>query len=149
MNKASKRVLFWYLKVVWYFGAPAALSLIFLDLPLFNALWEYKFILFFAMAAFFNAIMDSIENEHILSTIFSRLNENFWSKRDSWDKAIEIFGYKIDAWHLAKSAMVICIAFSLLFYEPVLGFWKDLLIFGFVWNHTFNGFYTRLFSTKK
>ncbi len=145
MDQPSKDVLKWVALLLWYLGSPLIIAVA-MDVELFAWIWEYKSILFFAIAAFFSAVMDSIENEHIKITIFQYLPVNFWYKRESWNKSKQIFGYKIDAWHLSKSAMVICVAFAALFYKEIFGFWWDLLFYGAVWCHVFNGFYNHVFK---
>ena len=69
-------------------------------------------LVFFILAAVFNAIMDKLENENFYTSVFKNLNEKFWYKRESWKYAKKIFGYKIDGWHLAKSAMIICLCLA-------------------------------------
>lgn len=149
MKQVDKDVLKSWFKTVWYVGAPIAFPIFFMNMDLFQFLIAYPWVGLFALAAFFNAIMDSVENEHILSTRFAALPGKFWSKLVSWNTAKKLFGYKFDAWHLSKSAMVICIAFSLLLYKQLFGFWIDFLLIGCLWNHTFNGFYSNLFVKKK
>lgn len=106
-------------------------------------------------AAFLNSVMDLTENENFSSSIFKNLNPKFWSKRESWKYAKKIGGYKLDAWHLSKSAMIIMFAatFILYYYCPwwhVQNIWldigKDLLIAGIIWNVRFNFFYKKLGS---
>lgn len=104
-------------------------------------------LIFISLAAFFNSVMDSVENEHIHDTIFSKLNPSFWYKRESWDKAKKIFGYKFDAWHLSKSAMIVCFITGFYF---AYGFeWYYFPIGGVVWNAVFNLFYSVVWKRKK
>jgi len=148
MKEATRNTLLsvWYF--IWYCMTPAAVAIVLFKEPILNALWEHKWIMFLSFAAMFNAVMDSVENEHILSTVFKNLKVSFWSKLNSWDKAKKLFNYKFDAWHLSKSAMIICFAFSLCYYDTTLGFWQDFILAGCIWNHTFNGFYSHLFISK-
>src|SRR5688572_13507335 len=98
------------------------------------------------LAAVFNSVMDSVENEHVNDTIFKRFHSRFWHKRDSWDDADKIFGYKLDAWHISKSAMIICLLsiIGLLLWikpEPVISPFWDVILAGGLWNLIFVLFY--------
>lgn len=97
------------------------------------------------LAAIFNAVMDRLENETFFTSIFKHENERFWYKRESWKYAKRVFNYKIDGWHLAKSAMIICLCLAIVFYTPMFG-WIDFVLFGLLWNLTFNIFYNRIFK---
>lgn len=98
--------------------------------------------LWLLLAAFFNALMDSFESEHFFDTIFRKWNQKFWYKRESWKWAKKVWGYKIDAWHLSKSCMVICIA------AAVSRNFFEFLVIGLAWNASFNFFY-HVFGRKK
>lgn len=106
-------------------------------------------LLFIAIAAILNSFMDRIENENWNQSIFYGWNERFWYKRISWKYAKKIFSYKLDAWHLAKSLMIICFAFAVILYQPIWKWWIDFLIIGVVWNAVFNVFYNRVFKKKQ
>jgi hypothetical protein len=97
------------------------------------------------IAAVLNALMDRVENENFSSSVFKGFNPKWWYKRESWKYAKKVFGWKYDAWHVAKSMMVISLAFAVVFYKPILGVW-DVLLIGSVWNVTFNLFYHRIFK---
>jgi hypothetical protein len=99
--------------------------------------------LFIILAAIFNACMDRVENENFYTSVFKKLNKNFWYKRESWETAYKIFGYKFDFWHLSKSAMVISLCLAIALYVPILGT-IDFVIFGLLWNLTFNLFYNKI-----
>jgi len=100
------------------------------------------------LAAMFNALMDRVENENFHVSIFSKLNQKFWYKRESWKYAKKLFGYKFDAWHLSKSLMIVLILLSIYFYQPFLPI-IDLIVLGTLWNLTFNLFYNYIFKTQK
>ena len=106
------------------------------------------FLLCILLAAIFNAVMDSIENEHIFSTIFSKLNPSFWSKRESWNKSYTIMEYDVDAWHLSKSANIICWISAILLYRPLINPIMDLLLMGYFLNTTFSAFYNEVFKLR-
>lgn len=101
------------------------------------------FIAFIILAALFNAVMDSVENEHFFDTVFRDKDKSFWYKRESWNKATQFGGYKFDAWHLAKSAMIFCFVLAILLYRSWFGWW-DFVIIGVIWNISFNLFYRLL-----
>lgn len=96
--------------------------------------------------------MDAFENENFFESIFKDWNQSFWYKRVSWKTAKRIFSYPVDAWHLSKSAMVICLVLSIVFFR-----WhpKNLLedisliaAYGILWNGGFWLFYNKLFRIK-
>ena len=89
--------------------------------------------------------MDRVENENFYTSVFKNLNEKFWYKRESWKHAKKIFGWKLDAWHIAKSLMIISLCLAVVFYVPVLGTF-DIMLFGIVWNGTFNLFYNKIYA---
>lgn len=101
-----------------------------------------------AVAAFFNALMDAVENENFFESIFKKWRQSFWYKRESWKYARKIFGYKIDAWHLFKSAMVLLIILSAVLYRPLIHPWVDVAICGIIWNGVFIFFYHKVFKIK-
>lgn len=110
------------------------------------------------LMAFFNAVMDATENENFSESIFKNLAQRFWYKRVSWQCAKRIFGYKIDAWHIAKSCFVICFVLALVAAVVVgkniyvqLSMWDYLLFIsglGVLWNGCFILFYHIIFKVK-
>ena len=98
------------------------------------------------LAAICNAVMDSVENEHIAVTMFDRLNPNFWNKRVSWNKAKRIGGYKFDAWHMSKSSMLGLLTLACVLYRPMVNVCVDIIILWVVWNIVFNLFYNKIFA---
>lgn len=113
-------------------------------------------IIFFIIAAFFCSVMDSVDNGHYWDTIFSRWDPNFWYKERSWDKAVKIFGWKFDCWHIAKSMMIIFILLTIINYTPFVFYFDKLLynkiaeifILGCSWNIIFNIFYNKFFKIR-
>ena len=96
------------------------------------------------LAAIFNAIMDTLENENFYSSWFGNLNERFFYKRISWKYAKKIGGYKLDAWHLAKSCMILSMAGAVVVHNG--HGWMPFVYIGIVWNLTFNLFYNKVFK---
>lgn len=104
--------------------------------------------IFIALAAFFNAVMDAVENENFFESIFKNLPQRFWYKRESWKYTKKVFGYRFDAWHISKSLMVICWVLALVFIAPGKPWWVTLPTAGIVWNCWFYVFYNLLFKVK-
>ena len=102
---------------------------------------------FLCLASFFNACMDKLA-WHFEKSCFAELDPKFWNPNVSWKFARKIFGYKIDAWHLFKSMMIICIALFVLNYNEMFGFWIDFIIFGLVWNGIFNIYFNKILWTN-
>lgn len=98
-----------------------------------------------AIAAMFNAVMDRVENDVSFNkSVFRWKDKRFWCKDVSWQYAKKIFGWKADAWHIAKTLMIISIAFAMIFFHSIGRWWMDVLLIGAVWNLSFNIFYNKL-----
>lgn len=91
--------------------------------------------------------MDRLENESFFTSIFKHEDEKFWYKRESWKYAYKIFGWKADFWHIAKSLMIVSLCLAVVLYVPVLGI-VDFVLFGLLWNLTFNLFYNRILKNS-
>lgn len=98
-------------------------------------------------AAFFNACMDAFENENFFESMFRNSNQRIWYKRESWKYAKKIFGYKLDAWHISKSCMILCFCGALAF-PPKDSWWVIVINYGLIWNLTFWLFYHKVFGIK-
>lgn len=115
-------------------------------------------LLFVALAAVFNAVMDATENENFFESVFRNLPQRFWYKRESWKYAKKIFKYRFDAWHIAKTIWVLCVAGALvsaIFFGVWLAanpsFWfllATVSAIGLVWNAVFNLFYHIILKIK-
>jgi hypothetical protein len=120
-------------------------------------LWILLCIICIALAALSNATMDRLENLPAFNaSVFYKKDAKFWLKEISWRYAKKIFGYKIDAWHIAKSAMVcfliLAVILPLIFDPPNLKGYLTILIYvayGIVWNAVFNFSYNKLLKRKK
>lgn len=99
-----------------------------------------------AIAAILNALMDRVENENFYQSIFRDKPTKFWYKRDSWNKAKTIAGWKFDAWHTAKSLMLCFFSIAVVFYKPIFNPLYDFGIAGVTWIVVFNLFYNRIFK---
>lgn len=95
-----------------------------------------------ALAAMLNAFMDTVgDSVHFNGSIFSKLDPKFWSKDVSWQYATKVFGWKADAWHIAKSGMVVLLVFAMLLPNGW-NFWLKFIVLGSTWNIFFNIFYS-------
>ena len=102
-------------------------------------------LLFIAIAAACNAVMDRTENAPAFNkSVFNHFDVKFWLKEVSWQYATKIFTWKYDAWHVSKSFMLSFILLAACLYSPILGGVFDFLLFGIVWNLTFNVFYNKI-----
>lgn len=94
-------------------------------------------------ASISNACYETLDR-HFFESVFKKLNPKFWYMYESWKYAKKIFGYKIDGWHLFKSAMIVALVFAIVLYKPIINWWADILIYGTTWNMTFGLFYSKL-----
>jgi len=102
--------------------------------------------LFLMFAAALNAVMDTLTHHYSIS-IFKFKEPKFWNPNVSWQYVnfLPFTRYRADAWHLVKSAMIICICFAIVFFN---GKWWYFFVFGVVWNLTFNLFYNKILIRK-
>lgn len=114
-------------------------------------------LILFAMAAVCSALMDKTETViSFNSSVFRKLDKGFWCKPVSADQRQLLKGtkYRADAWHLAKSCMVILVGLAVIFYHPVITWFTwtllnrmaDLVLLGMAWNIPFNLFYNHVFK---
>lgn len=104
------------------------------------------FLIFFAAIA--NAIMDNLVH-HYYKSIFnnSEFDPKFWNPDISWIREpLARTGYKLDAWHIFKSAMIVFMVLAVISYSPILGWFGDLCIYGLAWNLIFNLFYNHVLN---
>lgn len=95
------------------------------------------------VAAIFKAVADTVDH-HFDTSIFRRHDPKFWDRDISSDKAKRIFGYKLDAWHIALSCMIVCMILAIIFHVPKLEWYWELAIGGVGWNIVFNLFYNKI-----
>ena len=104
-------------------------------------------ILFIILAASCKALSDTLAH-HFDTSIFKWKNPKFWNPVISSDWAEKFRGYKVDAWHLSNSAMIVfmIMAVALHRYDRFqLQWYYELLIGGCIWNAAFNLFYNKIF----
>lgn len=94
-------------------------------------------------AATFKAVADTVDH-HFDTSIFRRLEPRFWDRDISSDRAKRIFNYKIDAWHISQSLMIVCMIAAAIFHEQRLAWYFELVIGGVIWNIVFNTFYNKI-----
>lgn len=128
---------------------------VFIYLSLSFTCWE--------LAAICNAVMDTLKYHYHNSIFYVKYGNNgFWNEdhKDATPYIIPGTKYKVNAWHLFKSAMIILHALSNCFiflagtyitYLPykiliVIGL---LIVYGFRWNGFFNLFYNKILLQKK
>lgn len=104
--------------------------------------------IFIILASIFNAVMDSIEYETAFQkSIFNKLDPKWWCKSISWEyvEFLPFTNYRLDAWHLFKSLMIVSLVLSIVFYKSMYGPIVDFIILGSIWNLSFNLFYGHIF----
>lgn len=114
----------------------------------------YSLILW-TLAAICNSACDTLSH-HYYSSVFCRKgwSAKFWNPILSSTEAyvIPYTKYKLDAWHLFKSSMIILLALSITFAwmygPPLLNVWWYyvglFILLGIVWNGVFNLFYNHI-----
>lgn len=102
-------------------------------------------VLFIMCAAISKAIADTLKDHYGIS-VFASKNPRFWNPDVSWKyaKFLPLTKYHADAWHLANSAMIVCMCAAVALHRPVWWWWAELLIAGCIWNLTFNLFYNKI-----
>lgn len=115
-------------------------------------------LILWSLAPIFNAVMDLIENENYYQSIFSKWNPKFWYKRESWNHTPDILSYSLDAWHIAKSTMIVLVAVSATIahfegpivttYNMYFNIFIDVGLRGILWNVIFSLFYNKIFRLK-
>ncbi len=148
MEESKKNVLKSVFLWCYCVMVPIFLAPLYFGTALLSGLIESPFLFYVMLAAICNAIMDSVESDHIDGTIFSKHKPQFWNKGTSASIAKKIFGWKYDAWHVFKSSMIILLALAIVSYKPVSYWWVDFLAIGWVWNTYFNVFYNHLLKNK-
>jgi hypothetical protein len=117
-------------------------------------------LIFLSLAAICNAIMDTLQF-HFETSVFSKLNKNYWNPNISWRnkyingdiklgriKILWIFDKPVmltDAWHLFKSLMITFLFLSIFTFNIKLNYWYTILIlfavYKVIWGIYFEAFY--------
>lgn len=110
-------------------------------------------LIFFSLAAICNAVMDTLVHHYYVSVFRKMKNSSFWNPEKSWLHAIYLphTKYKLDAWHLFKSGMIVMITLSIITFDKYIIWFNAwwfysfiLIIYGTIWNLTFNLFYNKI-----
>jgi len=117
------------------------------------------------IAAICNAVMDVLQF-HYKQSIFDKYNSKWWNPAISWKnkyvdwdnylrnrKQLNIFNlfyidypiFLTDAWHFFKSSMIVLLGLAIVFYNPVINIYVDIVLIGIVWNMVFKVFYSKFF----
>ena len=106
-------------------------------------------ILLIIIAAACNALMDTVEYDNkFYNSIFRNLDPNWWLKTHSYLHVnfIPFTKYRLDAWHLFKSLMIVAQVLAIVSYKPIVNELVDIAFFGFIWNISFNLFYNHIYK---
>ena len=107
-------------------------------------------IIFIILAAICDSVIDTVTH-HFSTSVFKSKNPDFWDPSLSWKNSTMIFGYKIDAWHLFKSAMIVLFTLAIVFsgnFPYSLKWYFQIPIFGIIWVIVFNTFYNKILRRK-
>lgn len=119
------------------------------------------------LAGFFNACMDVLKTRFDKSIFRNWPNQNWvdpsisfpitWPNK--WKDGDPSSGEKFpgsstflvwitDFWHLCKMLMLLCIMFSIVFYNPLVNWWADILILYCSFTITFELFFSKILIKK-
>jgi hypothetical protein len=109
----------------------------------------YFTIAFLVLAGMFKAVADTLTH-HYDTSVFKMKDRKFWDPSISWSyaKYFPLTKYKIDAWHLANSGMILCWCAALATVYTVYvryPWWAIFIGAGLVFNLSFNLFYNKIF----
>ena len=115
-------------------------------------------LVFFALAAIANSVMDSIAH-HFPRSWFAVIRNPYiwlWVHSDWLDayidrdpskgfKGLRRFAPLRDGWHFSKACMIVCLVVSVITYKPILPqWWMDALAYLLAWWIGFNVIYIGL-----
>jgi hypothetical protein len=113
------------------------------------------------LAGICNACMDMLRF-HYSTSIFSKWpNQNWvnpslsWTNKWKFDSKLgdlimsTIFVWITDFWHLSKFIMLLLLFSSIVFYQPIINWWADLIIFYCTFTITFELFFSKILKLKK
>jgi len=100
-------------------------------------------VLFLALAAICDAIMDTLKDHYEIS-VFHNWNKYFWNPAYSWNYHKKFFGIvELDAWHIVKYAYLFFLFLSIYYYKTITG-WIDIPLMFIWWSVWFELFYSKL-----
>lgn len=109
------------------------------------------------IAAFFYSVNQTVEH-HFSTSVFKKLNPNFWNGQVSWSAATKLFGsYPWDAAHISASLMLVFWALAAILSQKPVWTWEIGLlkwyyqvgIVGIVWIIVFNIFFNKVLVSAK
>jgi hypothetical protein len=102
-------------------------------------------IAFLFLAGMFKAIADTLA-DHFYISVFKKKDPKFWDKSISWKyaKYLPLTKYKVDAWHLANSGMILCFCGAVAFHDALYPWYWQLIGAGIIFNLSFNIFYNKI-----
>ena len=111
-----------------------------------------------------NSVMDVLKTRYNTS-LFAKWKHQNWLKpslswRNKWKDgdskkgekfpgSSTVFVWITDFWHLAKMLMLVSIAFSIVFYSPIVKWWIDWFILYCAFTIPFEIFYSRIWTKKQ
>jgi len=100
-------------------------------------------LLFLALAAICNAIMDTLKDHYEIS-IFHSWNKYFFNPQYSWNYRKKFLGIvELDAYHIVKYAFLFFIFLTAHYYKSYFG-WVDIGLMFVWWSFWFELFYSKL-----
>lgn len=105
------------------------------------------------LASIFKSVADTLAH-HFDTSVFKKLNPSFWDANNSKGIKIPLTQYKLDAWHLCNSGMIVCFIIGASFFKSfnLFGYsisgWIGVLFYGIVFNLVFGLFYTHILRRK-
>lgn len=104
--------------------------------------------IFISFAAVCKALADTVYF-HYYTSVFSdkgQFDEYFWNPDKSWIYAKRIRGYKIDAWHLSNSGMIVFFVLAAMAHDIDWQWWIQLPVLGTQFILMFNMCFNKLFK---
>ena len=105
--------------------------------------------IFFVLAAAFKAVADTLEH-HFETSVFKKLNLKWWNPDKSGDavKLLKHTKYRLDAWHLSNSLMIVFFVCAGIFHKNTLPWYLDIPVIGTGFNIVFNTLYNKILRRK-
>ena len=99
-------------------------------------------ILFLVLAAFFKAVADTLQH-HFETSIFKNKDVRWWNPAFSWKyvKFLPFTKYRLDAWHLSNSLMIVSFICFGVFFEHRIHWSLEVIASGIIFNFAFILFY--------
>lgn len=109
-------------------------------------------VLYPILVGFLLAVMDkTAEPVAFNSSVFRNLNRKWWLKSVSWEyvKFLPFTKYRLDAWHLAKSLLILSISFMPIFPFKIFDSWiLNILLNASIITGSFVVFYDYILKRK-